>query len=295
MSPPEIGGAASPIRHDNDARSGAGNNNGPGRWLVAGRGLKLAFDGRPVLAGVDIEVASGEIVTVIGPNGAGKTTLLRVLIGLLRPDAGNVERRPGLRIGYLPQRMPVDPVLPLDVERLMTLTRRAHPVDVGEALAETGVEHLRNAAVATLSGGELQRVLLARALLSRPDLLVLDEPVQGVDFAGEAALYELIGGLRARRGCGVLMISHDLHVVMAATDRVLCLNHHVCCAGTPDAVSRHPEYVRLFGRQTAAALALYTHRHDHRHDLGGDVIDRPPHDRFADGKAARDEGAEESR
>lgn len=244
--------------------------------LVAGRGLYLALGGRLVLAGVDIEVAAGEIVTVIGPNGSGKTTLLRVLLGLLRADAGIVERRPGLRIGYLPQRMPVDPVLPLDVNRLMTLTRRARSADVDQALAETGVQHLRHASVATLSGGELQRVLLARALLSSPDLLVLDEPVQGVDFAGEAALYELISALRARRGCGVLMISHDLHVVMAATDRVLCLNHHVCCAGTPDAVSRHPEYARLFGRQAAAALAVYTHHHDHRHDLGGDVIHLPP-------------------
>ena len=187
--------------------------------------------------------------------------------------------------------MPVDPVLPLAVRRLMTLTRRAGRAEVRQALAETGVEHLRDAAVTTLSGGELQRVLLARALLSRPDLLVLDEPVQGVDFAGEAALYELIGGLRARRGCGVLMISHDLHVVMAATDRVLCLNQHVCCAGTPDAVSRHPEYVRLFGRQAAAALAVYTHRHDHRHNLGGAVISQ----HAADGKATRAGGGEEGR
>jgi zinc transport system ATP-binding protein len=254
------------------SREGAAAPVGAGRPLVAGLGLHLSFSGRPVLKGVDIEVASGEIVTVIGPNGAGKTTLLRVLIGLIRPDAGSVERRPGLRIGYLPQRMPIDPVLPLEVGRLMTLTRRAPPADVDNALAETGVEHLCKAPVSALSGGELQRVLLARALLARPDLLVLDEPLQGVDYAGEAALYQLIGGLRARRGCGVLMISHDLHVVMAATDRVLCLNRHVCCAGTPDAVSRHPEYVRLFGRQAAGALAVYAHRHDHQHDLGGNLI-----------------------
>jgi zinc transport system ATP-binding protein len=274
-------------------RQGAAASDNSGRRLVAGRGLHLSFSGRPVLKGVDIEVLSGEIVTVIGPNGAGKTTLLRVLIGLIRPDSGIVQRQPGLRIGYLPQRMPIDPVMPLDVERLMTLTRRAPADDVGHALAETGVEHLRRAPVSALSGGELQRVLLARALLARPDLLVLDEPVQGVDYAGEAALYQLIGGLRSRRGCGVLMISHDLHVVMAATDRVLCLNQHVCCAGTPDAVSRHPEYVRLFGRQAAGALAVYAHRHDHQHDLGGNLVRLRPHRRSSEaGLEGHDTGEE---
>ena len=251
---------------------GAAASGESGRWLVSARGVYLSFSGRPVLKDVDVEVGGGEIVTVIGPNGAGKTTLLRVLMGLLRPDKGGVQRRPGLRIGYLPQRIHVDPVMPLKVDRLMTLVRRARPADVADALAETGVGHLRAAPVSALSGGELQRVLLARALLARPDLLVLDEPVQGVDYAGEAALYQLIGELRARRGCGVLMISHDLHVVMAATDRVVCLNHHVCCAGTPDAVSQHPEYVRLFGRQTAGAFAVYAHRHDHQHDLGGNPV-----------------------
>lgn len=243
--------------------------------LLAGHDLRLAYGGRVVLSGVDLAVAPGEIVTVIGPNGAGKTTLLRVLLGLLRPDGGTVDRRPGLRIGYLPQRMPIDPVLPLAVGRLMTLTRPAGRAAVCEALTETGVGHLERAAVATLSGGELQRVMLARALLGSPDLLVLDEPMQGVDFMGEAALYELIGTLRAKRGCGVLMISHDLHVVMAATDRVICLNRHVCCAGTPDAVEQHPEYVRLFGRRTAASLAVYSHHHDHRHGLGGEIVCPP--------------------
>ena len=264
---------------------GAGAPGEAGRWLVTARGVYLSFSGRPVLKDVDLEVGAGEIVTVIGPNGAGKTTLLRVLMGLLRPDAGGVQRRPNLRIGYLPQRMHVDPVMPLKVDRLMTLVRRARPADVADALAETGVGHLRTVPVSALSGGELQRVLLARALLARPDLLVLDEPVQGVDFAGEAALYRLIGQLRERRGCGVLMISHDLHVVMAATDRVLCLNHHVCCAGTPDAVSQHPEYVRLFGRQTAGAFAVYAHRHDHQHDLGGNPVQLQAQGRLLEGPA----------
>jgi zinc transport system ATP-binding protein len=238
--------------------------------------LRVAIGARVILDGIDISVSPGEIVTVIGPNGAGKTTLLRVLLGLLKPSGGTVERRPGLRVGYLPQRMQIDPVLPLTVGRLMTLTQRSNAGAIGAALAEMGVAHLWTAQASTLSGGELQRVLLARALLRDPDLLALDEPVHGVDFAGEAALYELINSIRARRGCGVLMISHDLHVVMAATDRIVCLNRHVCCAGTPEAVSRHPEYARLFGPRAASALAVYTHHHDHGHGLAGEVVRPPP-------------------
>lgn len=240
--------------------------------LVTGRALRVVIGATVILDTVDISVAPGEIVTVIGPNGAGKTTLLRALLGLLKPSHGAVERRPGLRVGYLPQRMQIDPILPLSVGRLMTLTQRSNTEAIGAALAETGVSHLWNAQVSTLSGGELQRVLLARALLRDPDLLALDEPVHGVDFAGEAALYELINGIRARRGCGVLMISHDLHVVMAAADRIVCLNRHVCCAGSPEAVSRHPEYGRLFGPRAAPALAVYTHHHDHGHGLAGEVV-----------------------
>ncbi len=240
--------------------------------LIAGEGLSLGYGFLTLLRDVSVSVRQGEIVTVIGPNGAGKTTLLRILLGLVKPDAGTLKRRDGLRVGYLPQRLPIDPVLPLTVARLMTLTvRRSRPA-IEAALAETGVAHLIDAAVQTLSGGELQRVLLARALLVDPDLLVLDEPVQGVDFAGEAALYELIGTLRHRRGCGILMVSHDLHVVMAASDRILCLNQHVCCAGTAETVGQHPEYIRMFGARAAQALAVYTHHHDHAHTIAGSVV-----------------------
>ena len=240
--------------------------------LLAGRGLTLRFGHHVVLQDVDITVRPGEITTIIGPNGAGKTTLLKLLLGLYTPTAGRVERRNGLRIGYMPQRLVIDPVLPLTVARLMTLTVRCPRSRILAALEETEVAHLADAAVQSLSGGEMQRVLLARALLAEPDVLVLDEPVQGVDFAGEAALYELIGALRHRRGCGVVMVSHDLHIVMAATDHVLCLNRHVCCAGTAESVGQHPEYVRLFGRRAAQALAVYTHHHNHAHTQAGNVI-----------------------
>ena len=273
----ELFGGGSMTSASTDARSPVAG--GPAHEpLIAARSIRVAYGPHVILDGIDISIAPGEIVTVIGPNGAGKTTLIRVLLGLLKPSSGAVERRTGVRVGYLPQRMQFDPVLPLDVNRLMNLTQRSSAVAVGAALAETGVAYLRDAQVGTLSGGELQRVLLARALLRDPDLLVLDEPVQGVDFAGEAALYELIGAIRARRGCGVLMISHDLHVVMAATDRIVCLNRHVCCAGTPEAVSRHPEYARLFGRAAATTLAVYTHHHDHRHGFSGEVVHLSPPD-----------------
>lgn len=243
--------------------------------LISASAIDLRIGGRRILERVDLSVRAGEIVTLIGPNGAGKSSLVRVLLGLIRPDRGAVHRRPGLSIGYLPQKLPLDPILPMRVLRLMTLTCRRPRSEVAAALDETGVAHLIDAQAQTLSGGELQRVLLARALLRNPDLLVLDEPVQGVDFGGQAELYRLIGEIRERHGCGILMVSHDLHLVMAAADRVLCLNRHLCCAGAPETVARHPEYLRLFGPRAAAAFAVYAHGHDHVHEISGAVTPVP--------------------
>lgn len=244
----------------------------PQDLLIAAEALSLVRRGRVILDGIDLSVRAGEIVTVIGPNGAGKTTLLKAVLGLVPIAAGIIYRRPGLKIGYLPQRLSIDAVLPMTVTRLMRMQSKPRAETIAAALAETGVAHLADAAVQSLSGGEWQRVLIARTLLTNPDLLVLDEPVQGVDFASETRLYELIDAIRVRRGGGVLMVSHDLHLVMAASDRVICLNRHVCCAGSGEAVSRHPEYARLFGPRAAHALAIYTHHHDHRHDAHGRVV-----------------------
>ena len=241
-------------------------------YLVALDGAGISRGGRWLVRGVTFEVRRGEIVTMIGPNGSGKSTSARMAIGLLKPDEGEVMTRAGLRVGYVPQKMTIDRTMPLTVERMMTLTGPLPRRDIDAALAETGVRHLAKAEVQNLSGGEFQRALLARAIARKPDLLVLDEPVQGVDFSGEIALYELITAIRNRSGCGVLLISHDLHVVMAATDTVICMNGHVCCRGTPEAVSQSDEYRRLFGGRGAGALAFYSHHPDHTHLPDGRVL-----------------------
>jgi zinc transport system ATP-binding protein len=233
--------------------------------LIELSGLHLAFGPRVALSDVSLELRAGEIVTIIGPNGAGKTTLLRVALGLQRADAGTVRRRPGLRVGYVPQRLAIDETLPLTARRFLALVPGAKPPAMTAALTETGAPHTLDLPLQTLSGGELQRVLLARALLREPELLVLDEPVQGVDITGQAELFALIRRLRDTRRCGVLLVSHDLHLVMAATDRVICLNHHVCCSGHPDTVSRDPAYRALFGA-AIDGFAVYAHHHDHSHD-----------------------------
>jgi zinc transport system ATP-binding protein len=236
--------------------------------LIRGRGLTVRRDGRDLLTGVDIDIRTGEIVTLIGPNGGGKTTLVRVLLQLMSADRGRVECRPGLVVGYVPQRFDRDRTLPMTVERFIRLgVPQASGAEIAAVLAEVGAAAVGRRQIVQLSGGELQRVVLARALLRRPDLLVLDEPVRGVDFVGEGELYDLVARLSAERRVGVLLVSHDLHVVMARSDRVICLNRHICCEGVPETVAQEPSYRDLFGG--SAALAIYRHRHDHEHDLAG--------------------------
>ena len=241
--------------------------------LIGARNLTVRLGGEEVLAGVSLAVEPGEIVTILGPNGSGKSTLLRALLGILPVSSGEVLRAPGLRIGYVPQRLAIDPSLPMTVRRFLSLPVRVTDDRAAAALARVGVPEVGQRQMAELSGGQFQRVLLARALLSDPQVLILDEPTQGLDQPGEAAFYRLIEEVRAETGVAVLMVSHDLHVVMAASDRVICLNHHVCCEGTPRVVSSAPEYRALFGLGTRGALALYRHEHDHSHE--GD--DHLPH------------------
>ena len=234
--------------------------------LLSARDATLTIGGRSILDRVNLDVRGGEIVTVIGPNGAGKSTLVRAMLGLVPLTSGRIERQKNLRVGYVPQRFSLTPNVPLDLKRLLSLTLKPSEEEIEQTLAETGIAHLKNAGVASLSGGELQRALLARALLRKPDILVLDEPVQAVDFIGETRLYELISEIRRRHGCGILMVSHDLHMVMAESDHVVCLNGHVCCEGGPEKVQRDPEFARLFGPSAAKMIAAYTHHHDHDHE-----------------------------
>ncbi|GHC65912.1 metal ABC transporter ATP-binding protein [Neogemmobacter tilapiae] len=226
----------------------------------------VRLGGHEVLHDVSLSIAPGEIVTILGPNGSGKSTLLRAALGILPLAGGKITRKLGLRLGYVPQRLTIDRTMPLTAGRFLSLPHRVPPAKARTALEKVGVPEAYDRPMAGLSGGQFQRVLLARALLVEPELLVLDEPTQGLDQPGEAAFYRLIEELRQETGTAVLMVSHDLHVVMAASDRVICLNGHVCCEGTPQVVSNAPEYRALFGLGTQGALALYRHDHDHTHD-----------------------------
>jgi zinc transport system ATP-binding protein len=236
--------------------------------LIAAERICVRFDGNEVLHDVSLGIAAGEIVTILGPNGSGKSTLLRALLGILPVAEGRILRKPGLRLGYVPQRLQLDRTMPITVRRFLSLPVRVSDKAAGEVLERVGMAGHGPDQMTALSGGQLQRVLLARALLGEPQLLMLDEPTQGLDQPGEASFYRLIEEVRRETGVAVLMVSHDLHVVMAASDRVICLNGHICCEGTPRVVSNAPEYRALFGLGTQGALALYRHEHDHEHTSG---------------------------
>ncbi len=234
--------------------------------LVDVQHVSFKMQKRFILEDINFSVKRGEIVTIIGPNGAGKTVLLKIILGLYQPTHGKVVRAANLRIGYMPQIVAIDSLVPLNVTRFLLLAPRADNAKCKQIAADLGIAHLLKLPMQTLSGGELQKVLLARALLNEPDLLVLDEPAHGIDINGQAALYNLLGNIRSKLGCGIIMVSHDLHLVIAGTDQVICLNRHICCSGTPAVVTKNPEFIHLFGSKIAAELALYTHHHDHNHD-----------------------------
>jgi len=233
--------------------------------------LSHQFQGQEVLKNISFELQEGKILTLIGPNGSGKSTLIRLLLGLLKPQQGQIYQRPKLRIGYMPQKLHVNPSLPLTVARFLTLNTQIKLAQQQNILELTEIQAILHKPLQKVSGGEMQRLLLARALLRRPNLLVLDEPAQGVDINGQQELYRIISQVRDEHACSVFMVSHDLHLVMAASDFVICLNHHICCTGHPESVSQHPEYLRLFGALDNS-MALYNHHHDHQHDLHGNIL-----------------------
>ena len=227
--------------------------------------LSVHLGQQRVLSNISLSVQPKEIVTILGPNGSGKTTLFKTLIGALQPSAGSLQKKPNLKIGYVPQQLYIDETLPMTVKRFMNLPGGNSSTTIAGALADAGVSGLDKQQIINLSGGQFQRVLLARALLGKPDLLLLDEPTQGLDHRGSADFYRQIASVREKLGCAVLMISHELHVVMRQTDRVVCLNGHICCQGKPETVSDSPEYHALFGLDREGEAALYLHRGHHRH------------------------------
>lgn len=234
--------------------------------LLSVKNIGVTYGANTVLHQVSLSLEPGEIVTIVGPNGSGKTSLLRTIIGATAPSSGTITLKPDLKIGYVPQRLHIDPTLPITVERFLRLTDRIPRAKCRTALETAGVPDLLTWQMSALSGGQFQRVLLARALINQPEVLLLDEATQGLDQRGSASFYQQIEQVRSDTGCAVLMISHELHVVMSASDRVICLNGHVCCEGTPAVVASAPEYRALFGTGTGGALALYRHDHDHGHD-----------------------------
>ena len=234
--------------------------------MINAAGVTLAYQGKSVLDNVSFAIEKGNFISLIGPNGAGKTTLVKILLGILKPDAGTVKRVPDLSIGYMPQKLQVEALFPLSAGRFLTLGRKVHDRDLTRVIQEVGAVSILDKPINGLSGGELQRVLLARALLHHPDLLILDEPVQNLDVQGQLYFYELLEKLYRTRGLTILTVSHDLHTVMRATRKVVCLYHHVCCEGKPETVSRHPRFIELFGHDLGKMLKIYQHTHTHSHD-----------------------------
>jgi len=235
--------------------------------LISIKDLSVRYGSNTVLKDMNLSLKPGEIVTIVGPNGSGKTSLFKAIIGTAPIYTGKVEMRPGLKIGYVPQRLNIDRTLPITVERFLKLANKLEKTSDSNASIIAGTEELSKFQMSNLSGGQFQRVLLARALINKPDVILLDEATQGLDQPAAATFYRQIETVRKNTGCAILMISHDLHVVMSASDRVICLNGHICCAGAPQSVASSPEYKALFGSDTEGTLALYRHNHDHSHDL----------------------------
>lgn len=238
----------------------------PTMSLITAEHIHVTRQGKHILQDVSLTINEHDFITLIGPNGAGKSMLLKCLMGFYNPDTGKVTRKQGLKIGYVPQRLIPDHTMPITVKRFLTLRKKYDPKGLTHTAEETNIQAILHKPLSVLSGGELQRVLLARSLLDNPDLLVLDEPAQNLDIFGELNFYKLLERIYAERNLSIFMISHDLHMVMASTKKVICLFHHICCSGEPHAVTQDPEFISLFGNDMAKMMAVYQHSHNHVHD-----------------------------
>ena len=234
--------------------------------LLNAQNLMVVRQNHSILNDVSLTIGMRDFITIIGPNGAGKSMLLKCLIGLYKPDSGHIDRKQGLRIGYVPQHFMPDQSMPITVQRFLSLRKTADAASLQQTIAETHITGILPKPLSTLSGGEMQRVLLARSLLDNPELLVLDEPAQNLDISGQLGFYKLLEHIYKERDLSIVMVSHDLHMVMASTRQVVCLFHHICCSGEPQAVTRDPEFISLFGRDMANMMAVYQHSHNHKHD-----------------------------
>jgi zinc transport system ATP-binding protein len=234
--------------------------------MLQAKKISLSRQGKTILNDITLDMTKGDFISLIGPNGAGKTTLLKILLGVEKSDSGTVVRQPGLRIGYMPQKLAIEPLFPLTVARFLAIARSSSKREIDGMADEIGITAALNKPLSGLSGGELQRVLLARALLGNPDILMLDEPVQNLDVHGQLHFYTLLEKLYQARGLTIVMVSHDLHMVMRATRKVVCLFHHICCEGAPETVSQHPRFIELFGHDMSRMLKVYQHSHAHHHE-----------------------------
>lgn len=252
--------------------------------ILSVKDLSVEINHNVILREITLEVFSREILTIVGPNGAGKTTLLKVMLGLIKPSKGVVSCKNNLRVGYVPQKIHITSLMPMTVMRFLQLSQEKKTLlkkikdkldleqNIQGHIEMLGISKLLNTQLLDLSGGELQRVLFVRALINNPEFLVLDEPAQGVDAKGQIELYGIIADIKHRHNCAIIIVSHDLHLVASQTNKVICLNKHICCSGYPESVWKHPEFVNLFGYAEITKLAVYTHKHDHIHDISGKIV-----------------------
>lgn len=240
----------------------------PASALIQAQNVSLTINGKNILDDISLDIKERDFITIVGPNGAGKSTLLKVLMGFTHPTTGSVQQREGTRIGYVPQKLSIDKTIPITTQRFLTLRKKVHATTLKRVVEQTGITPQLHKPLHSLSGGELQRVLLCRALLDEPDLLILDEPAQNLDISGQLAFYEQLNQIYQQQRLSILMVSHDLHLVMSCTRQVICLFHHICCSGEPQSVTQDPEFQKLFGKDMANMMALYHHQHNHTHTHG---------------------------